>query len=59
MNKKYKSWPIGKIPKEFQRPELDRLTELGYDWNDPREAIDMFEQKVAKFAELNPLCCWR
>ena len=26
----YTSWPVGKIPKEFQRPELDQLTELGY-----------------------------
>ena len=52
----YTSWPVGKIPKEFQRPELDRLTELGYDWNDPREAIDMFEQKVAKFAGSKYAC---
>tara|TARA_Y100001937_G_C7130880_1_gene337319 strand:+ start:2843 stop:3604 length:762 start_codon:yes stop_codon:yes gene_type:complete len=52
----YTSWPVGKIPKEFQRPELDRLTELGYDWSDPREAIDMFEQKVAKFAGSKYAC---
>ena len=26
----YTLWPVGKIPKELQRPELDQLTELGY-----------------------------
>jgi hypothetical protein len=46
----YNPWPIGKVPKELQRLELDRLKELGYDWNDPRDVIDMFEQKVAKFS---------
>ena len=44
----YTSWPVGKIPKELQRPELDQLTELGYDWDDPRDVVDMFEKKVAK-----------
>lgn len=47
---KYNSWPIGKVPAEFQRPELEKLKELGYDWKDPRDVIDMFEEKVAKFA---------
>lgn len=46
----YNPWPIGKVPKEFQRPELDKLKELGYDWSDPRDVITMFEEKVAKFA---------
>jgi len=46
----YNSWPIGKIPKELQRPELDRIKELGYNWNDPRDVVDMFEQKLAEFS---------
>jgi len=46
----YNSWPLGKVPKELQRPELDKIKELGYDWSDPREVINMFEEKVAKFA---------
>jgi dTDP-4-amino-4,6-dideoxygalactose transaminase len=46
----YNPWPIGKVPKEFQRPELDQLKELGYDWNDPRDVIDMFEKKMATFS---------
>jgi hypothetical protein len=50
MKVKYTSWPLGQVPKELQRPELDRLKELGYNWSDPRDVINMFEEKVAKFA---------
>jgi hypothetical protein len=25
MKVKYTSWPLGQVPKELQRPELDRL----------------------------------
>jgi len=46
----YKIWPVGKIPKEFQRPELDQVRELGYDWKDPWDVVEMFEQEVAEFA---------
>ena len=46
----YKSWPLGQLPQEFQRPELDQIKKLGYKWKDPRDAITMFEDKVAKFA---------
>lgn len=46
----YNPWPIGKVPKEFQRPELDKVKELGYHWDDPREIIDIFENKIAEFA---------
>jgi len=47
---KYDSWPIGRVPKHMQRPELDQLKELGYNWADPRDVIDIFETKVANFA---------
>jgi len=46
----YNSWPLGKIPKELQRLELDIIKEMGYDWSDPRDVIDIFEQKIAKFS---------
>ena len=26
----YKSWPLGQLPPEFERPELDQLKENGY-----------------------------
>lgn len=47
---KYNSWPIGKVPIEFQRPELEEVKAIGYNWNDPRDIVDMFEQQLAKFA---------
>jgi dTDP-4-amino-4,6-dideoxygalactose transaminase len=46
----YNSWPIGKLPIELQRPELDKIKINGYCWEDPRDVIDLFEQKVACFA---------
>jgi len=46
----YKIWPVGKIPKEFQRPELDLIREYGYDWKDPWDVVEIFENEVAKFA---------
>jgi len=50
MEYKYNSWPLGKLPKEFQRQEPDKIKELGYNWNDPREIVDIFEEKVSKYA---------
>jgi dTDP-4-amino-4,6-dideoxygalactose transaminase len=46
----YKSWPLGQLPQEFQRPELEQIKKLGYKWKDPRDVVTMFEDKVAKFA---------
>tara|TARA_R100001015_G_C4621116_1_gene178243 strand:- start:1104 stop:1892 length:789 start_codon:yes stop_codon:yes gene_type:complete len=46
----YKVWPVGQLPKEFQRPELDQIKEKGYEWNDPRDVVEIFEKKVAEFA---------
>lgn len=47
---KWNSWPSGQVPKEWQRPELDALRAAGYDWTDARDAVDLFERKVAEFA---------
>jgi dTDP-4-amino-4,6-dideoxygalactose transaminase len=46
----YEQWPIGKVPKKFQRPEIDALKDAGYVLNDARDAITIFEDKVAKYA---------
>ena len=46
----HNSWPLGKIPKQFQRPEPEQIRELGYDWNKPHEIVDMFEKEIAKYA---------
>lgn len=46
----YNSFPLGKLPKEFERPELELIKKNGYSWNDPRNVIDIFEKKLATFA---------
>jgi dTDP-4-amino-4,6-dideoxygalactose transaminase len=46
----FKEWPLGQIPKELQRPELDLLAKSGYTWSDPYDIVEQFEQKVAAFA---------
>lgn len=45
----YNPWPIGKVPKELQRPELEDVKEFVV-YNDPRELVTTFEEEVALFA---------
>jgi len=35
---------------KLQRPELDMIKESGYDWKDPWDVVEMFEEKVAGFS---------
>jgi dTDP-4-amino-4,6-dideoxygalactose transaminase len=46
----YQSWPLGNLPREWQRPEPSLIKEKGYEWEDPRDIIGIFEDKLAKFA---------
>lgn len=46
----YNSWPLGDLPISWQRPEPGMIKNQGYSWQDPREIIDIFENKLAKFA---------
>ena len=46
---KYNPWPLGHIPESKQRNELQLLKSAGYEFSDPREVVDIFEKKVAKF----------
>lgn len=46
----YNSWPNGQVSKNLQRTELDQLKTNGYNFEDAREVIDIFEKKVAEFA---------
>lgn len=45
----YNPWPIGHIPKELQRPELEQLKKHGYYFQDARDVVSIFENKVAIF----------
>lgn len=48
--KKYNPWPNGKVPKHLQRGDLEHLKALGYQFDDARDVVDMFESKVSEFA---------
>ena len=45
----YKQWPLGQLPSELQRPELNQLKDRGYSFGNPTEVVDIFEKKVADF----------
>lgn len=47
---KYNSWPLGKLPVEWQRQEPNNLRDFGYNWEDPRDIVEIFENKIADFA---------
>ena len=46
----YKIWPLGKLKKHQQRNELNLLKLKGYTWKDPWDSVELFEDKVAKYA---------
>ena len=46
----YRAWPLGQLPAEWQRPEIAQLREEGYSVEDPRDAVALFERKVAEYA---------
>jgi dTDP-4-amino-4,6-dideoxygalactose transaminase len=46
----YNPWPLGKIDKKFQRKELDQLKESGYEFDDARDVVNIFEDKIANYA---------
>jgi dTDP-4-amino-4,6-dideoxygalactose transaminase len=46
----FKTWPLGDLPDKFQRPEIEWLKRQGYSFNDYYDIVEIFEQKVAKFA---------
>ena len=45
----YKQWPLGQLPPELQRPELNQLKDRGYSFGNPTEVVDIFEKKIADF----------
>jgi len=45
----YNAWPLPKLPKELQRPELAKLKKMGYKFDDARDVVSICEKKIAKF----------
>lgn len=50
MSSHYNSWPLGKLPDEWQRQEPNLLKANGYHWDDPRDIVTLFEEKLANYA---------
>jgi len=50
MSHHYNPWPLGSLPEQMQRPEPEQIKKLGYKWDDPRDIVDIFEQKLADYA---------
>ena len=46
----YNPWPLGKLPEEWRRPEPEAIRALGYNWEDPRDIIGMFEARLAEYS---------
>lgn len=47
---KYDAWPLGKDWAErWKRPELEEIKKRGYTWNNPREIVELFENRIADF----------
>lgn len=46
----YNPWPLGQLPLAYRRREPEQVKALGFEWEDPRDLIDIFEKKVAAFA---------
>jgi dTDP-4-amino-4,6-dideoxygalactose transaminase len=49
MSYSYNPWPLGALPIEMQRPEPQELRKQGYHWSDPRDIVDIFEEKLALY----------
>jgi len=46
----YNPWPLGSLPENFQRSEPQLLRESGYAWEDPRDIVGLFENKLASYS---------
>lgn len=45
----YNPWPLGQMPVHLRRPEIEQIKSLGYELRDARDAVTIFENKVAEF----------
>jgi dTDP-4-amino-4,6-dideoxygalactose transaminase len=45
----YNPWPLGALNPELRRQEPDQARALGFDWDDPRNLVDLFEKEIAEF----------
>lgn len=50
MSHNYNPWPLGSLPPNMQRPEPAEIKSRGYEWEDPRDIVGLFENKLAEYA---------
>ena len=50
MKKHYNPWPLGSLSEQDQRQEINMLKEAGYNIQDARDAVTIFENKIAEYA---------
>jgi dTDP-4-amino-4,6-dideoxygalactose transaminase len=48
-NYQYNPWPLGALNPELRRHEPDQARALGFEWDDPRNLVDLFEKELAQF----------
>ena len=46
----YNPWPLGKLPEGWRRPEPELIRNEGYSWEDPRDIVTIFEEKLAEYS---------
>lgn len=45
----YNPWPLGHLPPQWQRPELELVRQHGVHWTDAREIVAEFESRIAAY----------
>lgn len=50
MSKSHNPWPLGQLPVDWVRPEIEWARSRGFFKNDPREIVELFESTIAEFA---------
>ena len=46
----YNPWPLGSLPQAWQRQEPFMIRQNGYFWEDPRDIVGIFENKLALYS---------
>ena len=50
MRHNYNPWPLGNLPEDWRRQEPEMIRGLGYEWSDPREINEIFEEELAAYS---------
>lgn len=45
----WKEWPLGNLPNDWLDPHLEMVKAYGYNFDEPRDLVTAFENKIAEF----------